>query len=113
MRIVGGSDGGVFVTVDDIAILWKAFIDQKVLSDKLTKEFLTARKSVYENLYYGLGYWIWQEEGSDPALFLAGSDLGVNFQSNLLTDGSIITVITNTGKDILPLMMAIQEGLQN
>lgn len=113
LPIVGGSDGGVFVTANDISRLWNAFKNKEILSDTLTKEFLTARVVVDGNLSYGLGFWIWQEKDREPVLFLAGSDIGVNFQSNLLADGSIITIVTNTGKDILPLMMEIEKSIVN
>lgn len=109
LPIVGGSDGGMFTTADDIDRLWRSALNGEVLSSELTKLFFSARTAVEENSQYGFGFWCWQEEGGDPILYLDGCDAGVGFQSKLLADGTTITILTNTSKEIWQLAVAIEE----
>ena len=44
--VVGGGDGGVFVTVDDISKLWNGLLNYKVLSEETTKKLLTPQVHV-------------------------------------------------------------------
>lgn len=61
--IIGSSDGGAFVTADDLAALWDAFWAHKILCketvDVLTQPFVRAGK----RRHYGHGIWIYDAAG--------------------------------------------------
>lgn len=92
--IVGGADGGVFTTLEDMAKLWSSFISFKILSKELTEDFMTPSSKVGES-DYGFGMYI-SDYGDSKDLYLYGCDPGVGFHSRFNTkSGRLLNIISN------------------
>ena len=121
LPIVGGSDGGMFTTARDIALLWTAFFDGRILSTELTEAYARASvkaESMSENIYYGYGLWIAEGEHQNREVSISGGDPGVSFKSSVnRTQKLQYTIISNTTsgvwgirKEIAAAMRALLES---
>ena len=102
LPVRGSGDGGVYTTVADWHLLWRAFFAGDIVSPKWVAEMVRPR-SVHERsaLRYGLGFWL--HESSD-AVFLEGYDAGVSFRSVCDPSGAFThTVIGNTAVGAWPI----------
>lgn len=79
--IIGGGDGGVFVTAGDMSKLWQGLLNYKILSEDITKELLRPQVYVNYDVYYGLGIWIIKRGDNIYKYYITGSDPGVSFES--------------------------------
>lgn len=104
--IVGGSDGGAFVTVGDMEKFWMALMDRKLISDAMLGQMLAPHISTQEQeSHYGYdfgsdrhyGYGIWIEQKEDAQYYhMLGGDPGVGFYSGLYTAQNIqVTLMGN------------------
>lgn len=94
--IIGGGDGGVFVTADDMSMLWDGLLNYKLLSKDMTNDLLTPQVHVKNDGYYGCGLWIVKKNDSIYKYFITGSDPGVTFESAVYPDKDIkITILGN------------------
>lgn len=94
--LVGGGDGGIFATVEDIDKLWNGLFKYKLLSKEITDKILTPQIQVNGNCYYGYGVWIVKEEDKIKKWYITGSDPGVTFQSEYYPEENItITILGN------------------
>ncbi len=111
LPIIGGPDGGAYVTVADMEALWRAFLAKEILSPDLTHTF--ARNLVHcEGVkYYGYGLWLRQVPEQPVVLYIEGCDAGVSFQSSCYGEGTIATVASNTTDGAWPLAKAIDDFL--
>ncbi len=99
LPIVGGSDGGVFTTVQDLAVLWKAFFDFQIISKELVEIYSKPSVKVEsegQNIFYGYGLWIYQAQDTRE-VYILGGDAGVSFKSGVnLAKNLQSTIISNT-----------------
>ncbi|MFJ8064393.1 serine hydrolase domain-containing protein [Psychrobacillus sp. NPDC096426] len=79
--IQGGSDGGAFVTVEDMLKFWDALMNNVLLSESLTKTLLTPHVQEEADDFYGYGVWIKKKEDTIFKYHLMGYDPGVCFHS--------------------------------
>lgn len=79
--IIGGGDGGVFVTAHDISKLWDGLLNYKLLSKQITDVLLMPQVHVHSDVYYGYGIWIIKRNNSIYKYYITGSDPGVSFES--------------------------------
>lgn len=94
--IIGGGDGGVFVTANDISKLWDGLLNYKLLSKEITDDLLTPHVHVNNDVYYGYGLWIVKRNDNIYKYYITGSDPGVSFQSAVYPNEEIeITVLGN------------------
>lgn len=94
--IIGGGDGGVFVTADDIGKLWDGLLSCKLLGKEITDELLTPHVHVNNDVYYGYGLWIVKRNDNIYKYYITGSDPGVSFQSAVYPNEEIeITILGN------------------
>lgn len=92
--IVGGGDGGIFITCSDLIKLWSNFVNFKILSEELTQLYMTPVSKV-GSTDYGLGLYISGEE-ENREIFLYGCDPGVGFHSRYnIKTSRLITIISN------------------
>jgi CubicO group peptidase (beta-lactamase class C family) len=112
LPIVGASDGGAYTTINDLAILWKAFWENRILPGELVEIYVTPYVKAGregENRYYGHGIWIDQEGEGWSGVHITGSDAGVAFWSGMQRDtGLQITVISNTSDGAWPILREIK-----
>ena len=94
--IIGGGDGGVFVTAQDISKLWNGLLNYKLLNEDITNELLSPQICVNNNLYYGYGIWIIKRNDNIYKYYITGSDPGVSFESAVYPDKEIeVTILGN------------------
>jgi len=109
LPVIGGGDGGIYVTMDDMAAFWKSLYDGRVVSLDAVEAMTTIRSSVNETRSYGLGFWL-SPDGS--TVWLEGFDAGVSFLSaRSRTTGAHYTVISNTSSGAWPLTTQCQQLL--
>lgn len=95
--VIGGPDGGAFVTALDMTKFWKSLFDNKILDKSITEKLLTSQVDCGEDWYYGLGVWIVKKEDKIYKYCIMGSDPGVSFRSSVYKDKNIqINVLGNT-----------------
>ena len=108
--VIGGGDGGVFVTVEDISKLWDGLLNYKVLNKDITNELLTPHVHVNNNGYYGYGIWIIKRNNNIYKYFITGSDPGVSFESSVYPSDEIeLTILCNRELDIDDLIEEIEK----
>lgn len=110
----GGSDGGAFITVNDLGKLWEALLNYQLLSEEYTNKILSAHTRVNENSFYGYGIWIKKTEKSVLKYHIMGYDPGVSFHSAYYPGSSIkVVVCSNKSKGAVDIMSGIEEELLN
>lgn len=80
----GGSDGGAYVTVRDMAKFWDALMDYQLLSEEMTREVLQARECVDEedNIFYGYSGYMELDDNQEVIKYIQmGYDPGVNYRA--------------------------------
>lgn len=113
LPVKGGSDGGAFVTVNDMANLWDSLLNYQLLSEEHTKKLLTPYVRTNDNnSYYGYGVWM---EKNDEEIFkfhVMGYDPGVSFHSAFYPKTSIKTVIcSNKSQGAFEMMREMEKGI--
>lgn len=111
--IIGGGDGGVFMTADDVSKLWSGLFNYKLLSKEITDEMLKPHVNVHEDVYYyGLGVWIVKNKDSIYEYYITGSDPGVTFDSSVFVKEKLeVTVLGNKAFDISDIIKEVQNLL--
>lgn len=106
----GGSDGGAYVTVTDMALLWESLMNHQILSKEMTDHLLTAHVQVKEGSYYGYGIWINKKDEIVSKYHVMGYDPGVSFHSAYYPDDSrIVVVCSNKSSGAYKIMAAIED----
>ena len=108
MPIVGGSDGGIFTTADDINRLWRAVARYEILSKEMTEIFLKPHvKRKNEGERYGLGVYV-KNGLTNPAYYAVGGDFGVEFFTVYFPkEGITATALANTEIELYMLLRKI------
>lgn len=113
--VIGGGDGGAYVTALDWYQFWNALISYKLLGEPMTKSLLSPQVLTGDAppyTHYGLGVWVDQRDDQPLAFFVEGSDPGVAMRSAWYPGQElIVTVLGNTAKVTWPLLNAIQSAL--
>jgi CubicO group peptidase (beta-lactamase class C family) len=108
----GGSDGGAFVTAQDMVRLWEALMSYQLLNEPLTNQLLTAHIQVKEDSYYGYGIWIKKNENGISKYHVMGYDPGVSFHSAFYPNSSLkVVVCSNKSSGAFEIMKEIEEEL--
>jgi CubicO group peptidase (beta-lactamase class C family) len=98
--IIGGGDGGAYVTAADVSAFWTALHSNTLLPSELTQMLLTPYVQVREQTYYGYGNWITVDSNGVPFKYrLSGSDPGVTFYTSCYPerDVQIIAIGNSSG----------------
>lgn len=114
----GGADGGVYATAKDMAALWDALLEHRLLSPASTKRLLTPHVTARipgaaeEDWYYGYGVWIDQHAGEIFKYLLMGYDPGATFHSAVFPAlGVTVVVCSNQTDGSFGMMKAIEDEL--
>ncbi|EJS68494.1 serine hydrolase domain-containing protein [Bacillus wiedmannii] len=99
--IIGGSDGGAFITAPDMLKFWEALFNFEIISREYTKILLTPHIQVNNNQSYGYGIWIETRENEIFKYHVMGYDPGVSFRSAVYL-GLGITVVIPSNKGAGP-----------
>ncbi|PWW28228.1 CubicO group peptidase (beta-lactamase class C family) [Cytobacillus oceanisediminis] len=110
LPIRGGSDGGAYVTAQDMTFLWDGLRTYKLLSKEYTEKLLTPHVIVKDVKYYGYGIWISKRNDSIFKYHVMGYDPGVSFHSAYYP-ASGLTLVIPSNKSFGP--SAIMETFEN
>lgn len=110
--IQGGSDGGAYVTAQDMIHFWHALLGYKLLTEESTRKLLIPYSHQEDEEYYGRGIWI-DQKGEDIFKYhVMGFDPGVSFMSSVYPAQSIqLVVLSNQEWGPYPVTLAIEESL--
>ena len=110
LPVVGGGDGGVYLSLADMEAFWSALFAGKIVSDAMVTAMTTPPRELPEQEpAYGLGFWL---RSSADVVMLEGMDAGVSFRSaHHRSDGRRYTVMANTSSGVWPLVRYLDEQL--
>lgn len=112
LPIQGGSDGGAYVTADDMMKFWAALSANVLMSESMTKELLTPHVHEEKDDYYGYGVWIKKKENAIFKYHLMGYDPGVSFHSAYYPETDVqVAVCANISSGAYKIMLEIEEQL--
>lgn len=101
LPVIGGGDGGIYLTLDDVTAFWDALDAGRIVSPAHVAAMTTPRRPAGEGRAYGLGFWT-SPDGS--VVWLEGMDAGVSFVSSVdRSTGVRATVMANTSSGAWPL----------
>ncbi|WP_339148778.1 MULTISPECIES: serine hydrolase [unclassified Sutcliffiella] len=110
--IKGGADGGAYVTAGDMAKLWQALMNGKLVSKEMLAKLLTPWiQTDNERDYYGYGTWIEKESDNIVKYHVMGYDPGVSFASGYYPDSETIVVIPSNKESGPHKLMYLLEDL--
>jgi CubicO group peptidase (beta-lactamase class C family) len=101
---MAGGDGGAYMNAYDFHKVIESFLEGKIISSNLVKEFMTPHIKTDEgdDIYYGYGLWL-KKCGDAYIPYVIGVDAGIRFKS-LFTKDSFYYIVTNTNDDIWDMM---------
>lgn len=107
LPVVGGGDGGAYVTLDDLDALWTALLAGRIVSPRWVDVFAEDVSRCNDDRSHGRGVWL--RPGGDE-LWLEGHDAGVSFISGRRRSGGLeYSVLSNTSDGAWPLARRIAE----
>ncbi|AIQ59651.1 penicillin-binding protein [Paenibacillus borealis] len=110
--VVGGGDGGAFVTAADMQKLWTCLLGHKLLQPETTILLLTPHIQEDEDTYYGYGVWIRVRNGVVLKYHVMGSDPGISFRSAVYpASGVNFTALCNRSRGAYRLMQVVEGNL--
>ncbi len=110
LPVIGGGDGGVYLSVADMDAFWEALSNGRIVSPDVAAAMAEPRSEVKEGvLAYGLGFWL--RRGGEVVM-LEGMDAGVSFRSAYDRQGGVgYTVMSNTSGGVWPLVRYLDAQL--
>ncbi|UFT98347.1 beta-lactamase family protein [Radiobacillus kanasensis] len=112
LPVKGGSDGGAYVTTRDMGKLWKALLQNKLLSKSFTEKLLTSHVQVKDTSYYGYGVWIKQNENGVEKYHVMGYDPGVSFHSAYYPSSETVSVVcSNKSSGAFDIMKEMEKDI--
>ncbi|MCM3707288.1 MULTISPECIES: serine hydrolase domain-containing protein [Cytobacillus] len=95
LPVRGGSDGGAYVTAQDMLLFWEALGTGEIISEEYTEKLMTPHVQAGENKYYGYGLWISKKNDAIFKFHLMGYDPGVSFHSAYYPQSGITLAVTS------------------
>lgn len=105
LPIIGGGDGGMFTTAEDLKTFWQKLLAGEIISLDYLETMLKPLNNVgYRdpNIFYGKGIWYHKNLNDNPMPYLLGVDCGVCFTSELVTynkEKYVVTILDNLPGD--------------
>ncbi|UYZ22597.1 serine hydrolase domain-containing protein [Mesobacillus jeotgali] len=113
LPVKGGSDGGAYITAEDMSKLWKALLGQLLLKEETVNKLMTPHAQEDEINFYGYGIWIKKQDDDIFKYHVMGYDPGVSFHSAYYpATQTIATVCSNKSSGAYDIMETIEETLQ-
>ncbi len=110
--VIGGPDGGIFVTAEDVSLLWERVFSGEILQQETVDTLFKAYAKVQEEVYYGYGMWLRKKGNEVYKYMIMGEDPGVNFRSSYYPKIDWeVTVLCNREYGADDLSVWIEENL--
>ncbi len=113
--IIGGPDGGVFITAPDLEKFWEAFFGGRLVSESMVKQMITPHYDTGDddNTGYGYGFWIARKNETVVACYMLGEDPGTAFISSAYPDKGIrFAILGNTGSPTWKVLRIIGSAVR-
>lgn len=109
LPVIGGGDGGIYLTLGEVSQLWDALFAGSVISLGAVEQMTSIHKHWNDERAYGLGFWM-RPDGQ--VTWLEGMDAGVSFKSaRHLASGASYTVMSNTSSGAWPVAKLLDTSL--
>lgn len=109
LPVKGGSDGGAFVTAQDMQLLWQGLLNHTLLNPSITSLLLTPHIQEDVDEHYGYGVWITMREGVVFKYHLMGFDPGVSFRSAVYPGYDVtVSVLCNESRGASLIFQTIE-----
>ncbi|MCK0470929.1 serine hydrolase [Halalkalibacter sp. APA_J-10(15)] len=95
LPIIGGADGGAFITTSNMINLWQAVRERRLLSETMTELLFTSHVLTGQGGCYGYGVWIEESTAFGRKYHVMGYDPGVSFASAYYPERDCIVVVTS------------------
>lgn len=110
LPVKSASDGGAYVTARDMALFWDALMNNLLLSEDMTDQFLKRRIHVDDDIYYGYAGYMQVMENKTIKHILMGYDPGVNFRFvHYPATSSTIVVCSNKSEGAYEILKKIED----
>ncbi|MCF6411667.1 serine hydrolase domain-containing protein [Pseudalkalibacillus salsuginis] len=110
--VIGGSDGGAYVTAPDMNKFWEGLLNNMLLEEPTKNMLLEPHIQVKQEVYYGYGIWINKRAGEISKYHVMGYDPGVSFHSVVYPNpGIILTISSNKSKGPFKIMKFLEDEL--
>ena len=107
LPVRGSGDGGIYSTVADFSVFWRALLGGKIVPPGRVAEMVRPRSVASDGRRYGLGFWLAAE---GDAVMLEGSDAGVSFRTVHVPSQELThTVVSNTTAGAWPIARLLAE----
>ncbi|WP_373277960.1 serine hydrolase domain-containing protein [Amphibacillus sediminis] len=115
LPVVGGSDGGAYLTTRDVDRLLIGLIEEKLLTASMTRTILTPHVHVDGQTYYGYGLWIDKDVNGEILKYhIMGYDPGVSFHASYYpTLAKRVVVCSNQSVGAGKINEVIEKNLLN
>ena len=110
--VIGGPDGGIFITAEDMSRLWNRVFRGELLQKETVESLFESHAKVQDEVYYGYGMWVRTKEDEVYKYMIMGEDPGVNFRSSYYPKINWeVTVLCNREYGADDLSIWIEENL--
>ena len=107
--IIGGGDGGAYVTATDVITFWMSLLNDTLLPPELTRTFLTPHVQAQADYMYGYGIWMTRLMNGGMKYIMSGGDPGVDFRSSCYPEPDLqIVAIANTTQGASEMAKALE-----
>ncbi len=95
--IIGGGDGGIYLTATDLSRFWRALSSNTLLQQAtITQAWTPQVRTDEDDLFYGLGFWLINGDQGVNRVLLVGGDRGVAARSCYYPQhNAVISVLLN------------------
>jgi len=110
LPIIGGGDGGIFSSAEDLFNVWQALNNHTILNKESVEMMFKAHMPVRDNRYYGYGVWITKFDESQQTEMI-GQDQGVSFISSYNDKNqTVTTILSNNDRDAWKVLNILEEN---
>jgi CubicO group peptidase (beta-lactamase class C family) len=108
LPIIGGGDGGMFVSVPDVHRFWNAFMNGEIISQSSINQMISPLVKTNQ-LFYGLGFWLKPLKDKWIPMMI-GQDIGVSFESGYDREEDLsYVIVSNFEKDVWPISKTLNQ----
>ncbi len=113
--IVGGGDGGAYVTAGDALAFWSSLRNDTLLPSAITQAMFTPQVQEDEQTAYGYGIWIAVDASGWPVKYvISGGDPGVRFYTSCQpAHDRYVVAIANTESNAAEIGRGIEQFMAN
>ncbi|WP_408006368.1 serine hydrolase domain-containing protein [Pseudalkalibacillus sp. A8] len=110
--IIGGADGGAYVSGPDMNRFWEGLLSNKLLKEPTKDRLLKPHIQVKQDVYYGYGIWINKRAEEIFKYHVMGYDPGVSFHSAVYPNSGIsLTIPSNKSNGPFKIMKFLEDEL--